>query len=134
MTLEPNDVSSKRSIRFLEEVPRSRLYISALTIGLSYFIGGLIPLIPYMATSDPKFGLLISCIVTGVILFLFGGFKTYFTYAQFYILQVVMLILKRRGAAGGFKGYLYGAVSMAIVGGLAAGAAYGLVKVMHIKE
>ncbi|EAL22188.1 hypothetical protein CNBC3260 [Cryptococcus deneoformans B-3501A] len=36
----------------MEEVPVSRLYISALTIGLSYFIGsvggGLIPLIPYM--------------------------------------------------------------------------------------
>lgn len=62
-----------------EEVPRSRLYISALTIGLSYFIGGLIPLIPYMAKSSPSEGLIISCIITGVILFIFGGFKTYFT-------------------------------------------------------
>jgi VIT1/CCC1 family predicted Fe2+/Mn2+ transporter len=55
------------------------LYISALTIGLSYFIGGLIPLIPYMATSSAELGLTISCIVTGVVLFIFGGFKTYFT-------------------------------------------------------
>ena len=62
-----------------EEVPRSRLYVSALTIGLSYFIGGLIPLIPYMAKSSPTEGLIISCVVTGVVLFLFGGFKTYFT-------------------------------------------------------
>lgn len=29
----------------LEEVPESRLYISALTIGLSYFIGGLVPMV-----------------------------------------------------------------------------------------
>jgi len=63
----------------IEEVPRSRLYISALTIGLSYFIGGLIPLVPYMATSSAELGLIVSCIVTGVVLFIFGGFKTYFT-------------------------------------------------------
>lgn len=62
-----------------EEVPSSRLYISALTIGLSYFIGGLIPLIPYMITSNAETGLIVSCIVTGVVLFIFGGFKTYFT-------------------------------------------------------
>ncbi|ORX35687.1 VIT family-domain-containing protein [Kockovaella imperatae] len=101
----------------LEEVPQSRLWISALTIGMSYFIGGLIPLIPYMATNDAETGLIISCIVTGVILFIFGAFKTYFT-----------------GATGGFGGYLYGATSTMIVGGLAAGAAFGLVKVLGVKE
>lgn len=63
----------------IEEVPPSRLYISALTIGLSYFIGGLIPLVPYMAASSAEQGLIISCIVTGVVLFIFGAFKTYFT-------------------------------------------------------
>ncbi|CAD6570990.1 MAG: hypothetical protein TREMPRED_000087 [Tremellales sp. Tagirdzhanova-0007] len=101
----------------LEEVPRSRLYVSALTIGLSYFIGGLIPLIPYMAKSSPIEGLIISCVVTGVVLFLFGGFKTYFT-----------------GAAGGVLGYLYGATSTMVVGCVAAGAAFGLVKAMGVKE
>jgi len=50
-----------------------------LTIGLSYFIGGLIPLIPYMAKTSPIDGLIISSIVTGFVLFVFGGFKTYFT-------------------------------------------------------
>lgn len=62
-----------------EEVPPSRLYISALTIGLSYFLGGLIPLIPYMALESAEQGLMVSCIVTGVVLFFFGLFKTYFT-------------------------------------------------------
>ena len=71
--------SALREANDAEEVPKSRLYISALTIGLSYFIGGLIPLIPYMATSTAELGLIISCILTGVVLFIFGAFKTYFT-------------------------------------------------------
>ena len=100
-----------------EEVPVSRLYISALTIGLSYFIGGLIPLIPYMATSTAEEGLLYSAIVTSIILFIFGGFKTYFT-----------------GATGGWYGYAYGAISTMIVGGCAAGAAFGLVKVLDVQD
>lgn len=97
----------------MEEVPPSRLYISALTIGLSYFIGGLIPLVPYMAAASAEQGLIISCIVTGVVLFIFGAFKTYFT-----------------GATGGYGGYLYGATSTLFVGGIAAAAAFGLVKVL----
>ncbi|OCF74345.1 membrane fraction protein [Kwoniella mangroviensis CBS 8886] len=101
----------------LEEVPKSRLYISALTIGLSYFIGGLIPLIPYMITDTAETGLIVSSIVTGVILFIFGGFKTYFT-----------------GATGGWGGYAYGAISTMIVGGVAAGAAFGLVKILGVQE
>ncbi|WVO18342.1 hypothetical protein L204_106057 [Cryptococcus depauperatus] len=101
----------------MEEVPVSRLYISALTIGLSYFLGGLIPLIPYMATSNAQDGLVISSIVTCVILFIFGGFKTYFT-----------------GATGGWYGYAYGAISTMIVGGFAAGAAFGLVKALGVQE
>ncbi|KIR59657.1 membrane fraction protein, partial [Cryptococcus bacillisporus CA1873] len=100
----------------MEEVPVSRLYVSALTIGLSYFIGGLIPLIPYMATSTAEVGLLYSAIVTSIILFIFGGFKTYFT-----------------GATGGWYGYAYGAVSTMIVGGFAAGAAFGLVKALDVQ-
>ncbi|RSH88934.1 hypothetical protein EHS25_002596 [Saitozyma podzolica] len=101
----------------MEEVPRSRLYISALTIGLSYFIGGLIPLVPYMADVTAETGLIISSAVTVVVLFIFGGFKTYFT-----------------GAEGGWGGYLYGATSTMVVGGLAAGAAYGLVKALGVQE
>jgi VIT1/CCC1 family predicted Fe2+/Mn2+ transporter len=68
----------------MEEVPPSRLYISALTIGISYFLGGLIPLIPYMIPGiTAQTGLIISSSVTAVILFIFGAFKTYFTYVPF---------------------------------------------------
>lgn len=67
----------------MEEVPPSRLYISALTIGISYFLGGLIPLIPYMIPGiTAQTGLIISSSVTAVILFIFGAFKTYFTYVR----------------------------------------------------
>jgi hypothetical protein len=38
------------------------------------------------------------------------------------------------GAEGGVGGYIYGATSTMIVGGLAAGAAFGLVKVLGVKE
>ena len=38
------------------------------------------------------------------------------------------------GAEGGALGYLYGATSTMIVGGLAAGAAFGLVKLLGVKE
>ncbi|TXT07211.1 hypothetical protein VHUM_03381 [Vanrija humicola] len=101
----------------MEEVPRSRLWISALTIGLSYFIGGLIPLLPYVFTDSAQLGLIWSAIVTGIILLIFGTFKTYFT-----------------GATGGIRGYIWGAVSMLIVGGLAAGCAFALVKILGVEE
>ena len=39
-----------------------------------------------------------------------------------------------RGAAGGVLGYLYGATSTMVVGCVAAGAAFGLVKAMGVKE
>ncbi|KAK4688089.1 vacuolar iron transporter family protein, partial [Tremellales sp. Uapishka_1] len=101
----------------IEEVPRSRLYISALTIGLSYFVGGLIPLLPYIFTKTAHMGLIISVILTGIILLIFGAFKTYFT-----------------GAEGGWKGYTYGSFSTMLVGGLAAGAAFLLVRVMDVHD
>ena len=41
----------------MEEVPSKRLFISAFTIGFSYFIGGLIPIIPYLCVSDALHGL-----------------------------------------------------------------------------
>ena len=98
----------------MEEVPRSRLWISALTIGLSYFIGGLIPLFPYMLTDNAIVGLYWSCIVTGIVLLIFGAVKTYFT-----------------GATGGYGGYLYGSVSTMVVGGIAAASAFALVKFLE---
>lgn len=99
----------------LEEVPTSRLYISAFTIGMGYFLGGLIPLMPYFFEPVAHIALLYSCILTGIILLIFGVVKARVT-----------------GAAGrGLGGYVWGAVSTLLVGGAAAGAAYGLVAALE---
>ncbi|SNX84598.1 related to CCC1 - Proposed vacuolar iron transport protein [Melanopsichium pennsylvanicum] len=98
----------------LEPVSTSRLYISALTIGLSYFMGGIIPLFPYMFVNNASRALLFSVVITGVILLIFGVVKQRVT-----------------GGEGGFKGYAYGAISTLAVGGVAAGASWLLVGLLE---
>jgi VIT1/CCC1 family predicted Fe2+/Mn2+ transporter len=63
----------------MEEVGDGRLLISAITIGLSYFLGGLVPLLPYFFIALAQDALWVSVAVTAVVLLLFGGFKQYFT-------------------------------------------------------
>ncbi len=60
----------------LEEPHPARAKKSAMTIGISYFIGGLLPLTAYMLTSHPQDGLLLSLILTSICLFTFGYFKS----------------------------------------------------------
>ncbi|KAI8880850.1 DUF125-domain-containing protein [Backusella circina FSU 941] len=54
----------------------NRIWISAFTIGGSYLIEGLIPLIPYMCINDATYALYVSCLVTSVTLFCFGYLKS----------------------------------------------------------
>ncbi len=63
----------------LEEPDRRRAPLSALTIGGSYVIGGIVPLIPYMLVQRSNQGLYISAIVTLIALFIFGAVKGWFT-------------------------------------------------------
>lgn len=98
----------------IEEVPDRRLYISALTIGMGYLLGGLIPLLPYFFIPKAQVALIYSCVITGIILLIFGAVKARVT-----------------GAGMGWQGYAWGAVSTLFVGGLAAGAAFGIVKAME---
>ena len=63
----------------LEEPNPNRARNSALTIGLAYFVGGLLPLTAYFITSTPHEGLLISAIITTTCLFVFGYFKSKIT-------------------------------------------------------
>ncbi len=60
----------------LEEPHPKRARNSALTIGVAYFIGGLLPLSAYFFTDNPKDGLLVSAIITTLCLFVFGYFKS----------------------------------------------------------
>ncbi|KAG9226897.1 hypothetical protein CCMSSC00406_0003430 [Pleurotus cornucopiae] len=98
----------------LEDIPTIRLYASAFTIGLGYLVGGLIPLFPYFFIPRAHIALMYSCLFTGIILLIFGAIKARVT-----------------GAGQGVKGYVWGAVSTLMVGGLAAGAAFGIVKMLE---
>jgi VIT1/CCC1 family predicted Fe2+/Mn2+ transporter len=60
----------------LEKPDKRRATTSALTIGLSYVVGGLIPLIPYYFFDVASDGLKYSAAVTLVCLFVFGWFKS----------------------------------------------------------
>ena len=86
----------------LDEPEPRRAVNSALTIALSYIVGGLIPLLPYVFISQPARGLAVSSVVTLVALTGFGYLKG-----------------KWMGTGAGA-----GALQTAVVGGLAAAVAF----------
>lgn len=63
----------------LEEPDPKRARRSALTIGGAYVAGGLIPLAPYMLSSETLPSLTASVIITAIALFLFGFVKGRYT-------------------------------------------------------
>jgi len=66
----------------LEEPDTKRGLKSAITIALSYIVGGIIPLFAYFFISDARKGLVISAIMTLIALFAFGFIKGKFTGAK----------------------------------------------------
>jgi VIT1/CCC1 family predicted Fe2+/Mn2+ transporter len=56
-----------------------RVLKSALNIGVSYIVGGMIPLSPYFMVEDGITGLKYSAVVTLICLFIFGYFKSKLT-------------------------------------------------------
>lgn len=101
-------------IRFgkgLEEPAEGREFTSALTIGLAYFLGGFVPLLPYFFCSVVKTGLITSVIVMLITLFIFGYIKTSISLGE---------------DCGRAKKFLEGA-QMVAIGSIAAGAAWTLV-------
>ncbi|MBC7524371.1 MAG: VIT1/CCC1 transporter family protein [Flavobacterium sp.] len=63
----------------LEKPNVNRARNSALTIGIAYFVGGLLPLSAYFFTNHPQDGLILSAILTTLCLFIFGYFKSKMT-------------------------------------------------------
>ncbi|KAF5341448.1 hypothetical protein D9758_014730 [Tetrapyrgos nigripes] len=112
----------------LEEVPTSRLYISAFTIGLGYLIGGLIPLFPYFFIPQASTALIYSCVVTGAVLLVFGAIKAQ---VSVFFCSPVTGAYTSNSTLGVWKGIAWGAVSTLLVGGLAAGAAFAIVKALE---
>lgn len=63
----------------LEKPDEKRASKSALNIGISYIIGGIIPLSGYLIASEPYQGLIFSSVITVLCLFVFGYFKSKLT-------------------------------------------------------
>jgi VIT1/CCC1 family predicted Fe2+/Mn2+ transporter len=93
----------------LEKPEPGRAVKSALTIAASYIAGGLIPLWPYLVFSPVERALAVSAGVTLLALFVFGSIKGRFTGVS----------------------WLKSGLQTLVIGGLAAGAAFGLARLLR---
>lgn len=93
----------------LDKPDPKRATKSALNIGLSYVVGGLVPLSPYFFTDTPIVALKYSAIVTLICLFIFGYFKSRMTGVH----------------------PLKGAFKVMLIGAVAASAAFGVAKIFE---
>jgi VIT1/CCC1 family predicted Fe2+/Mn2+ transporter len=115
--------SQDRLLEFLlafhhrEAVPDcNQAWTSAITLSLGYFIGGFIPLIPYFIVSQVMDALYWSAGVMAITLLVFGYVKT--------------CVVRGWSGRGNVMAGVWGGVQMCCVGGLAAGAAIGLVRLI----
>jgi vacuolar iron transporter family protein len=92
----------------LEKPDPKRALSSALTIGGAYIVGGSIPLSPYIFLPSAQTALLVSVVVTMTALFVFGALKGLFTGTP----------------------PLRSGLQTLLIGGLAAGAAFGIAKLI----
>lgn len=99
----------------LEEPAENRQLTSALTIGISYFLGGFVPLIPYFFVAHVDKGLFYSIILMGFTLFWFGFVKA---------------VISLGDQCSHSKKVVEG-LQMVIVGGVAAGSAWCLVRLIE---
>mgnify|MGYP001606418535 CR=1 FL=1 len=93
----------------LDKPDPKRATKSALNIGISYAVGGIIPLSPYFFLEDSKEALKFSVIATLICLFVFGYFKSKITGVP----------------------VLSGALKVMLIGALAAAAAYGVARLLN---
>jgi len=93
----------------LDKPDPKRATKSALNIGVSYIVGGLVPLSPYFFVDHPVTGLKISVVVTLICLFIFGWFKSKFTGVNVW----------------------GGAIRVMLIGAVAAAAAFGVAKLFE---
>ncbi len=92
----------------LEKPDPKRAVQSALTIAVSYIVGGLVPLAPYFFIARTSSALMVSAIATLLALFIFGFVKGKFT-----------------GTTP-----LKSVIQTVVIGGLAASVAFGLARLI----
>jgi VIT1/CCC1 family predicted Fe2+/Mn2+ transporter len=93
----------------LDKPDPKRALKSGLNIGLSYVVGGLVPLSPYFFTHLPLNGLKYSAIITLFCLFVFGWLKSRVTGVHPW----------------------WGALRVTVIGAMAAGAAFLVAKLFE---
>jgi vacuolar iron transporter family protein len=93
----------------LDKPDPKRATKSAMNIGLSYAVGGLVPLSPYFFTDIPVEALKYSAIITLICLFIFGYFKSRMTGVH----------------------PIKGALKVMLIGAVAASAAFGVAKIFE---
>lgn len=93
----------------LDKPDPQRARKSAFNIGVSYVVGGLIPLSPYFFVQDGLSGLKISAVITLICLFVFGYFKSKITGVN----------------------PMAGALRVMIIGALAAGCAFAVARLIQ---
>jgi VIT1/CCC1 family predicted Fe2+/Mn2+ transporter len=93
----------------LDKPDPERARKSAFNIGLSYVVGGLVPLSPYFFVTDGLTGLKVSAAITLCCLFIFGYFKSKLTGVH----------------------PMAGAVRVMVIGALAAGCAFAVAKLIQ---
>ena len=93
----------------LEKPDPKRATKSAFNIGVSYIIGGLVPLMPYFFVDNGIEGLKYSAIITLLCLFIFGYFKSKMTGVN----------------------PITGALKVMMIGAVAAGFAFGVARLIE---
>jgi vacuolar iron transporter family protein len=93
----------------LEKPDEKRARKSAFNIGMSYVVGGLIPLIPYFFVHNTIDGLRLSAIITLICLFIFGYFKSRMTGIP----------------------PISGAIRVMLIGAVAAAVAFGIARIIE---
>lgn len=114
-----SDLTTNQQTDCEAEPSSSRAFLSGLTIAMGYFLGGLLPLLPYLCVprDDLAAGFAISVAVMAVALFSFGYAKT-------------CMVCGWRGPRSVRQG-LVGGLQMVVVGGAAAASAMLLVKLFN---
>ncbi|KAJ5505683.1 hypothetical protein LT330_001673 [Penicillium expansum] len=92
----------------------NQAWTSAITLALGYFIGGFIPLIPYFIAQQITIALYWSIGVMAITLLVFGYVKT--------------CVVRGWSGRANVLAAIWGGMQMCCVGGVAAGAAIGLVQ------
>lgn len=93
----------------LEQPNATKSWLGALYMGASYFMGGIVPMIPYFAMAKVNDALYVSIGISVVILLLFGYAKAHVTG------------LSARESA-------FSAAQTLVIGALAAATSYGIVR------